>query len=97
MANTILAGDGDGIVAVFAGDADFAVYAGSSSSAVRAGDRNARLTVCAIFAGDEEAVFAIFARLAIMADDNGSAALGFDSDLAILAVFTGSPFWPIAS
>ena len=84
MADAAFAGNRDSIFAVRSGNADFAV---SSVSAVRASDGNA---VCAILAGDEEAVFAIFARLAIMADDNGGAALGFDSDFTVLAVFASN-------
>ena len=84
MANTILAGDGDSIFAVFASDANFAVDTVFAGNTIRASDRNAGLAVFSILAGDEEAVFAIITICTIMADDYGRAALCLNGDFAIL-------------
>lgn len=86
MADAARTRDGDCILAVFASDADFAIDTIFASNTVRAGDRNARLAVFAIFTGDKETVFAIFTIFAIVADDDGRTALGFNGDFAIFAV-----------
>ena len=87
MADTVLAGDGDGIIAIFASNADFAIDTVSSSCSIWTGDGNARLAVFAILTGNEEAIFAIITVCTIMADDDGRAALGLNSDFAVLAIF----------